>query len=402
MSTTVVMGLFGFVFWMICTRLFTPEQIGLGTTLISAMSLISLISLLGFNSTFVRFLPNSTTRNEDINSGSIVVIATASVIALFYTILIPYITPSLDIIHANIGYSLLFIVLVVLATANSLIDSIFVAYRSTQYSLITNGFVVSISKLILPALLVGFGAYGVFASSGLASSVGMMVGLFFLVKKFNYRPHLTINKNVLKKFFNYSFTNYIANLVNLLPTYVLPIIIINHLGASAAGYYFLAFMIINLLYTISGSVCQSLFAEGSYDGNELKDLLKRSVTILISLMVPAGIILAVFGPSVLHFFGKSYSTGGGNVIIILAIAAPVVAGYNLGTVLLRINHHMRALIITNIAYASTICILTYMWVDKGLSWVAIAWAIGNLVASIISFFSIYILRSKNTYSQKTI
>lgn len=396
MLTTVLMGGFGFFFWIICTHIFTPEQIGLGTTLISAMTLISFISLLGFNSTFVRFLPNSQTRNEEINTGFTLVMLTAGITTIVYIFFIPIFTPQLEFLHENLWYSLSFIIIVILTSINSLTDSIFIAYRKAQYNLLTDGIIISITKLILPLLFVSIGAYGIFMASGLATTIGMLASTLFLIFKFNYRPQIKIDTLIINKLFHYSFTNYIANLLAITPTLILPIIIINHLGASAAGYYYLAFMVINLLYTISASISQSLFAEGSYGDSMLRSLFKRSVIILVAILVPSGIILTIFGPLVLNFFGKSYSAGGSSVMIILTIAGPAVAGYNLGTALLRIRRQIYSLLTINVLYATSIILLTIYWVDKGLVWVAIAWTIGNTVAAILAFLSIFLYRQNPT------
>jgi O-antigen/teichoic acid export membrane protein len=360
------------------------------------MTLISFISLLGFNSTFVRFLPTSQNRNDEINTGSTLVVSAATILSITYILFIPLITPALGIVHQNIWYSLGFVVMVALASINSLADSVFIAYRSTQYSLLTDGFISSGTKLILPLVFAGVGAYGVFASSGLAISIGLVTSILFLIFKFNYRPRLMIDLLALKKVFLYSFTNYLANLINIIPTLILPIIIIDHLSAAAAGYYYLAFMIINLLYAVSASVSLSLFAEGSYAENVLRTLIQRSAVILVALMVPAGVILAVCGPLVLEFFGKSYSAGGSSVIVILAIASPAVAAYNLGSVLLRIRHQIYSLLCINIVYTITVSGLTLYWVDKGLIWVAFAWTVGNLVASVLSFLAIFLYRQNPT------
>ena len=54
MLSTATMGGLGFLFWVLNAHLFNPAQIGIATTLISAAALISYLSLLGFNSTFIR------------------------------------------------------------------------------------------------------------------------------------------------------------------------------------------------------------------------------------------------------------------------------------------------------------------------------------------------------------
>jgi len=390
------MGILGFFFWLICAHLFTPDQIGVGTVLISAMTLISFISLLGFNSTFVRVLPNSQDRNNEINTGSILVISAAVIIAAAYTWIAPSVTPQLAIIHMNFWYAAGFVVMVGLASINSLTDSIFIAYRSAQYNLLTDGVVMGGAKLLMPFVFVGLAAYGVFAAAGFAASLGMVASILFLVFKFGYKPRLNINWQTLKNVFRYSFANYIANLVNVVPSLILPIIVLDRLGAPAAAYYYLAFMVINLLYAISISVSQSLFAEGSYSEDKLRILLKRAVIILLAIMVPAALILAVFGPLILGFFGKSYSEGGSSVIVILAIASPAIAAFNVGSVLLRIRHQIYSLVSINIVYAIVVSGLAILWADKGLAWIAIAWTVGNLTAAALSFLCIFLYRQNPT------
>jgi O-antigen/teichoic acid export membrane protein len=389
MLTTGIMGIFGFFFWLIATHIFTPDEIGVGTTLISAMTLISFVSLLGFNSTFVRVLPTSQNRDNEINTGSVLVIGSAALLAILYTWIAPTITPALGIVHQNVWYAFGFVAAVALASINSLTDSIFIAYRSAEYNLITDGVVMGGTKLLLPFVFVALGAYGVFAAAGLAASLGMVASIIFLVVKFDYHPQIKISGQSLKDVFHYSFTNYLANLINIAPTLVLPIIVINNLGASVAGAYYLAFMVINLLYTVAVSVSQSLFAEGSYDEHDLKDLLKHSVKILAIIMIPAALVLGVLGPFVLAIFGKSYSNGASGVIMLLALASPAVAAFSLGSSLLRIVRKTKTLIFINCIYTAIILGLSLLWIHNGLIWVAIAWTIGNVVAAVLSFLFLY-------------
>jgi len=400
MLSTVISGGLGFFFWLIATHIYSPQQIGIGTALISAMALISSMGLLGFNSTLIRVLPNSKNKNNEINTGSVLVIGASAIMATVYVLLIPFIAPSLDVAHQNFWYAAGFVVMVGLASINSLTDSVFIAYRSAQYALITDAFITSGIKLLLPLAFVALGAYGVFASAGLAASIGMVASVLYLVFVFGYKPELKIDKSTLKNSLHYSSTNYVASLLNMIPALVLPVIILDHLGAPAAAYYYLAFMIINLLYTVSGSVAQSLFAEGSYQDEVLRNLIKRAVLILVVITIPVGIILAIWGPFVLTFFGKAYGAGGSDVIVLLAISAPVIAAYNIGGVLLKITKQVYSLIVVNLVYAAAVVGLSWLWVGRGLTWVVIAWVAGNLIAAILAFLLVFYHHQRHLSAQK--
>jgi O-antigen/teichoic acid export membrane protein len=59
MLSTGVMAVFGFFFWIINARLYSAEQVGIGTTLISIITLISSFSLLGLKNSLIKYLPTS-------------------------------------------------------------------------------------------------------------------------------------------------------------------------------------------------------------------------------------------------------------------------------------------------------------------------------------------------------
>lgn len=390
MLSTGTISVLGFVFWMICSRLFTPDEIGLATSLISAMSLISYMSLLGFNSTFIRILPTSTNRNNIINTGLILSIIASVFISILYLEAIDLIAPKLKIILSTNWREIGFVILVTLATTNLLTDSIFVAFRGAKYNLLINGFIQGIIKLLLPLILVFLGSYGIFLASGAAASVAMVASIIFLVLKFEYKPELTINIQTLKNVFHYSFINYIASAFNIIPTLILPLIVLNHLGAASAGYYYISFTVANLLYAVVYSVSSSLFAEGSYGEIPLKKLIKKSILIISVLIIPASFILAILGPYIIGLLGKSYSNSTIDLIRIFAIASPAVMAYTLGNVILRVTHRVYSIIFVNFVYVISISGFALLWADKGLVWIGMAWLIGNFFAAVFAFLSILI------------
>src|SRR3989344_8662938 len=84
MSSTYIMAFIGFFFWMIVTRLYTAEQVGLATTLISVTGLITSFSLLGLNTALIRFLPSAKNKNNMINTSfTLIAIAAVAVTLIF-------------------------------------------------------------------------------------------------------------------------------------------------------------------------------------------------------------------------------------------------------------------------------------------------------------------------------
>jgi len=59
MLNTAVMTLCGFFFWMVVARFYTEAEVGFSSAMISAISLLALISLVGLNTSLIRFLPQA-------------------------------------------------------------------------------------------------------------------------------------------------------------------------------------------------------------------------------------------------------------------------------------------------------------------------------------------------------
>jgi len=68
MLNTGVMALLGFFFWMIVARFYTEADVGFSSAIISAINLLTLISLVGLNISLIRFLPQSDKPQDLINS----------------------------------------------------------------------------------------------------------------------------------------------------------------------------------------------------------------------------------------------------------------------------------------------------------------------------------------------
>jgi len=383
------MAVLGFVFWLLVAHLYSPGQVGIASTLISSMSFISYLSLLGFNSTFIRFLPTSKNRNEHINTGLILVTIAAMIAGSLFVLCAPHFAPRLGLLDHNLLFGVSFVLLCIGATLNLITDSIFVAYRSAGYNFLIDGVIGSSVQLLLPLAFISLGAFGIYVAQGSATLVAMALSFVFLMKKFRYQPRFRVKRTILNGVLHYSSANYVASLLNTVPIIILPIIILNKLGAAPAGYYYLAFMMANVLFAIAYAVAQSFFAEGSYGERELLLLAKRAALFLSVTMIPASLLLAGVGPLVLQIFGKSYSNHGGQVLIVLAAVGPVLAAGALGSVALRITKHGKTLILTNSVYALLICGLALLWAQRGLVWVAGAWFCGQAVTTVATYLALW-------------
>jgi len=388
MASTGVMATLGFFFWIINTRFFTPEQVGLATTLISVMTLISSFSLLGLGTGLIRFLPTSKHKNEKINTCFTLVGLTAIFLSVIYLFGIKIFTPKLLFVRENIFFALLFVLFIAFSSLNAISESIFVALRSNQYALIKN-IVWSITKLSLPIFLVALGAYGIFMSVGIATVLAVFLSLVFLIFKFNYLFRPAINKDVVRRMAKFSFGNYVAGFIGGLPQLVLPIIITNQLGPKFTAFYYMPMTIASFLYIIPQATTRSLFAEGSHSERDFGKFYGKSLILNALLFLPAMVAVYFLGKYILFVFGFEYAKEGTEFLQLLAISGTFIYINSVGGVILNLRHQIQKLIVINIIGTLLILGLSYFLISKELLGIGIAWIIGNIVISGVYLFFSY-------------
>jgi len=387
MLSTGVMAGFGFFFWIINARLYSAEQVGIGTTLISVITLISSFSLLGLGNSLIKYLPASDKKNKKINTSFTLVGLTSIFISIFFLVFLKTFSPRLLFVRESIIFSLLFILFIVFSSLDIISENVFIAYRSSKFVLIKNT-ISSIVKLILPIFLVTLGAYGIVVSMGIAMSVAFLVSLVFLIVHFNYSPRPIIDRIVVKRMTKFSLGNYVAGFIGGLPAMVLPILITNSIGAKFSAYFYIDMMIANLLYIIPMATSQSLFAEGSYSETELKVHLKKTIKIIFLILMPAILITFLFGKYILLAFGKEYSSEGVIFLRILAISGIFLSINYIGNSIFFIKNKIKLIILMSFIGTSIILSLSIMLIHQNLLGIGVSWLLGQGIISVIYLFFI--------------
>ena len=385
MSSTAVMTIIGFFFWIISARFYTSEQVGIGTTLISIITLVSGFSFLGLGTGLIRYLPTSNRKDKKINTAFTLVMIMSLVVSLIYLTFMKTFSPKLLFVKENVFFAILFVVFALFTSLNNLSESVFVAYRSSKFILIKNT-AFSITKLILPIFLIALGGYGIFLSQGIAIIIAFAISTTILILVFKYKPKLIIDFDVVKKMTRLSLGNYFAGLIVIAPTTIIPILITNILGAKFSAYFYMDMMIANVLYIIPTSTTTSLFAEGSYNEKELRMHLKKAIKIISIIIIPAILITFFFGDFFLLVFGREYSTEGFVLLRYLAASGIFITINAIGVTIINIKHKIGLLILIcfiNAAIILSISIILLRTNYFGVVGVGIGWLTGQGITSLI-------------------
>ncbi len=393
MLSTVAMGGFGFLFWLISAKFVSPEEIGLAGVLIVSMNFIAMFSMVGMDNAVVRFLSNSAHQAKHVSTAMITVAISGFLFGSLFLLLLNIIAPKLAFVGAHPGTAFVFVLLCVGAAINTLIEPIFVAYRKAKYALLITC-ALSAVKIFLPLFFYPFGAFGIFAAAALAQIVGAILGIWVLVRRFHLALTWSFDKNMMRSVWGYSTGTYIAGVLNLIPMTVIPLLITDKLGAAEAGYFYVVSMIANLLYVIPQATARSLFAEGSFDLVKLGALIRQAVRMLLLLLVPAGALLFALRSPVLQVFGESYKDAATSLFGYFILASIALAITAITAALHKLHQSLGALIALQLVFTVSTTLFTLTFIDRGLTGVGLAWLCGNMVTACVACAQLaYVYRS---------
>lgn len=396
MLANVYGALLGFVFWIIVTRLYSPQDVGLASAGISAMGLLATISHLGLGTGLIRFLARSG-RNASLMINTVFSIGTLTSIAaaLIFIAGLGLWSPALLFIRDDPLYFIAFVFFTIAFTLSTLIGQAFVAERRAGFTL-ANTLIFNLLKLLLPALLAIFlNAFGIIASWGIPLVIAFLVSTFLFLPRVRtgYRPRFAISRRITKKIMPFSFINYLSGLLWGAPVLILPLIVVNLLGAEPNAFFYMAWAIGSVLNMVPTAISTSLFAEGSYEEEKLGSNIRRSLKMALLLLVPAIILIEIFADKLLLVFGSSYSENAADLLRILAATALPLTVNTIYIAVKRVEGKLKVIIGLS-AFVGLVTIgLAYPLLNiMDINGVGIAWLAAQVVAALVIGISLLLKR----------
>ncbi len=376
----------GFFFWIVTTRLFSPSDVGVGSALISGASLIAMLALLGLNMGLNRFLPTARNRDALISSGIAAVAVAGALGAIIYILLTPLIAPALAFVGKNPLLIIGFVGATGALAVNSLTDNIFVALRKAKYTVLVDGVIGGFGKIPLAFVMAGAGAYGLFLASSIALVLASTASVLVIFIVMRVRVDLRAPLKALKPLLRFSAANYFASIVNLLTGLASSLILLDRLGATSTGYFFVVIQMTQIMYTAGNALEQTFLTEGSQAGADIRQLGRRALRLLAIFFVVSATFMIVIGRWVLLAFGHggAYYQHGYTVLIILVLTAgPLSVGAWFQTIL-RLGGKLRTIVVITSISAILTSVGTWFGASFGLTGAALGEVGASLIGLLIS------------------
>lgn len=379
-------ALFGFAFWIIAARFYPVEAVGLASAVIAAMGLLAIFANLGLGYGLIRFLPQSGRKASSLlNSSFTISILASLLISGIFLSGLGFWSPALLFLRQEPALIAAFVVFTVAFTLKGITGEALVAERRAGF-LLAREVIFNVLRLPLVILLAAvFHSFGIFGSWGISLWVALLFNILLFLPRVQpgYRPHFTIRREV-NEMLHFSFANYLSILFWGVPGFVLPIMVINLLGAELNAYFYIAWMIGGTLAMVATTTSMSLFAEGSYEEERLGLNVRRSLKLIFLILVPAVILVLAFADKVLLAFGSSYSESATTLLRILTLSTLPLAINTVYLYIKRVEKKLTILIAVTAFLAISTLALSYVLLPMmGITGTGIAWLISQGVMALV-------------------
>lgn len=381
---TLVSGaVFGFIFWIIAAKIYSQQEVGINTALISAVSLIAVISFLGLDQSIIRFFPDKH-KFTILYTSSVVIMISTILFGIIFILGVDLWSPELALIKNNLIAFFISLVAFSLTTPTA---NAFIALRKSKYYLYQN---LLMNLRVILVLIPFLGTLGIFLSFGISSLLAIIFSYILLLKiieRKDKEKFLKFDRRFLRESFHFSAGNYFFMLFVTIPIYLLPILVLNALGSGQTAYYYISYTIASFLFMVSAAFSTSLFVEGSH-GESLRKNAIKSLLAIFSILVPLSLFIFVFGGYILGLFGKDY-VNGLDLLRVMVISSFFYSICQVYFSIEKVQNNIRDLIIISLFIFILLLGLSYYFMfNFGILGVGYAWIISYFIGSVFVLLKI--------------
>jgi O-antigen/teichoic acid export membrane protein len=390
---TVGISLLGVLYWILAARYYSIQAVGINSAAIATMTFLASVARLYLDGVLIRFLPRSgATVSRLIGYSYLVSGLMAGVVGLIFIIGINYWAPALGFLRSTPILSTGFLLATVAFTIFVLQDGVLTGLRQAKWVPVENILYALAKLLLLVGLAKSSPDYGIFLSWAIPLLIVLIpVNLLIFQKllpqhtRWPVEPEAEIGAGDIVQ---YAGGLYVGYLLSMAFTQLLPLVVLQLEGSSAAAYFTLPWMIITSMQVVIQGMMISLIVEASRDQTQLVKYSRQVLKQIARIVLPMVIILLVGTPYLLHFFDQSYVSESTTLLRLLSLAAlpQMFIGLYLG--IARVRRLIGAVIVVQAVLFVLGLGLSYFFLAQfGITGIGMAWLISQTVVSIFVFIT---------------
>lgn len=379
-----VSGAMGVVFWSYAARHYRPALVGQGSAAVSVLNLIGAVAQLNLMSVLLRFVPTRGGSARRLIVGVYgLSVAASGLLGLGFVLAAGSVSPNFHFFQSP-AVAVTFVLAALLWPLSVLQDSALTALRHPGWVVAENLVLATVKVGAVAVLALLLPAAGIVGSWAAALVVSVVVAnLYLFARALPARAgEPVIEELSLPSLARFVGPDYAASLFQQVAVAGLPLLIVAVVGDVGNAYFAVAWNLAYALYLVSTNMGYSLVVESASDQDAVVANLFRVVRHLLPPVCGAALILTVFAPFVLGFFGAPYAHHGVTVLRLLALSAiPNVlacSACNVARVCRRTG--------VSLAVNATTCVIVVglslaLLPSMGIDGVALAWLVSQLVVS---------------------
>lgn len=381
-ATAITSAAAGFLFWNISARFYTTDDVGVASSAISLMMLLSGITSLGIGTGLVRFLKAVDEPVTMVNT------------ALTFTFLTSILFGSICVLGTDIWspglimlkqpcFFIIFLLLVISTTHFIILQMVFLSLMQSSATL----WMVILLNGVRLAILMLFrieGAQGIVVSLAVATVLSDLMA-FLLLRNLllHYRLGIALSGRAMQRLIPYSLVSGTADFLSRVPAMLAPLLAMELINASASARVYIAWMMGSMVLSPSTSLAQSAFSKGSAEPDRLDAILRRSGEYSLFITILLALIVFMLADRLLGFFGEDYRSAV-PALQWMCAAAPLFAVNSLLATAFRVQNRLWILILSNLAVIAAFITPQELWLRKiGLSVTGSAWLIAQGIALLL-------------------
>jgi glycosyltransferase involved in cell wall biosynthesis/O-antigen/teichoic acid export membrane protein len=387
----------GFLFWALAALVLPPEQLGLGSAVVSAALLTVQLGMLGVGPATLTLLPAENDGGRRLIAASLLAVATFSLLGAGLLVVIT------SWLGTGVGeawiplVTVLFLATALLAASAYQLDYVGVAQERADRTLVRS-LVQSLVQLtfLAAAFAVGVRDLAVIVAAVAAGALAsVLVGLRQLAKaqvspdwKHGLRPRPAL------KLLKPGLPNHALMLADRAPGYLLPLIVAATLGPAPTAAWFVVWMMASAVFFVPQSAGFTL--QTALAGKRARPgLLGSALRASLLLTLVAGLMLMLAGPLLLGLLGSQYASAW----VLLPVLVPALLLSCVTQIYYGLCRARRRLFeSTAVATLAAILIVApaaAVAQQYGLTGVSVLWAVAQATASLIAAWRLITLTRVN-------
>lgn len=389
MLNTGLTAALGFGFWILAARLYSPQEVGVNSAIIAILVTVSTLAQVNLGSVFVRFLPETARPARLILVGYAVSAGISIVAATAVLLIASRVAKPLAILESNHVLGVVWVTSVALWCVFALQDAALTGLRTARWVPVENA-LFGAFKLAFLLLLAALGTRnGMFLAWVLPMAI-LVVPVNVIIFRHAVPAHTPAHDEGIvgrfgrRRLIRYLGMSSVASSIDQGTLAALPILVVGVLGGTQNAYFFIAFTIVTTFELLADNVITALTVEGVHEIARLKQLTRAVTRRLMTLMIPATIVLIIAAPLVLRFFGETYVQHSTSVLRLLALASILRGAIWLFMTVARIQGNGLILLVASVAASATTIVFAVVFAGWwGVNGVAFGWLLSNALVAVV-------------------